>query len=454
MPEEMKLRFRELSEERHLWSGGRVATQQDLSALFVVRSIEQYLRIGGSFGFVMPLAALSRRSYEGFRAGNYSSVSQQCVVAFDTPWNLDAVEPDFFPVPSSVVLGRKIEPVLHTDQTPLPMSRLVASGRLDASAGMEAGHTLTWSLVEPDTSSAVYTEANSPYARRFRNGASLYPRMLILVIEEDPGPLQPSTHQAVRSRSGRLDREPWRSLPELTGLVERIFVRNVILGEHCLPFRTLPSVKAVIPIEGSELFSGDDVRIDRYPGLAEWWRAAENLWMSHRSSDRLTLLERLDYHSELTAQVPIPQIRVVYTKAGNYLTAAIVTDEQTVIDHMLYWGAAATMDEAYYLTAILNAPALAEIVAPYQSRGAFGPRHFDKYVWYPPIPEYDGTIESHRRLAELGKQASEIVAAIEIPDGVGFQRARNLIRTVLRDGGLFDAVDDELHLILANAQRS
>lgn len=454
MPEEMKSRFRELSEERRLWSGGRVATQQDLSAFFVVRSIEQYLRIGGSFGFVMPLAALSRRAYEGFRAGNYSTVSEQCVVAFDTPWNLDDIEPDFFPVPSSVVLGQKIDPVLHTDQIPMPSSRFVASGHLEAGAGADAGHGVTWSLVEPDANLMTYTKANSPYVTRFRQGATLVPRSLILVEEGDPGPIQPRTHRAVRSRRGRLDKEPWRSLPGLDGVVEQIFVRNVLLGEHCLPFRTLSPVRAVIPFDGTEMLSGANERLDRYPGLAEWWRAAEQVWMSNRSSDRLTLLERINFHAELSSQFPTPENRVIYTKAGNYLTSAVVTDQRVIIDHKLYWGATATIDEANYLAAILNAPALGEIVAPYQSRGAFGARDFDKYVWYPPIPEYDGTIESHRRLAELGKQASEIVAAIEIPEGVGFQRARNLIRTVLRDGGLFDAVDDEVHLILANAQSS
>jgi hypothetical protein len=194
--------------------------------------------------------------------------------------------------------------------------------------------------------------------------------------------------------------------------------------------------------------SGDDERIDRFPGLADWWRRAERVWIENRSSDKRTLLDQIDYIKQLSAQFPIPQIRVVYTKAGNYLTSAIVTDEQAVIDHMLYWGAAATMEEAHYLTAILNAPALGEIVKPYQSRGAFGPRHFDKYVWYPPIPEYDETIESHRLLADLGGAASEISASVEIPDGVGFQRARGVIRATLAERGIFDAVDKLVDSIL------
>ena len=67
MPAAMQASFRELSDTRNLWAGATVAPQQDLSALFVVRCIELYLRPGGQFGFVMPLAALSRRQFAGFR---------------------------------------------------------------------------------------------------------------------------------------------------------------------------------------------------------------------------------------------------------------------------------------------------------------------------------------------------------------------------------------------------
>jgi hypothetical protein len=275
--------------------------------------------------------------------------------------------------------------------------------------------------------------------------------MLVFVEEELPGPLQPSTHVAVRSRRGRLDKKPWRTLPDLTGTVEKIFVRSAYLGEHCLPFRMLPPGHVVIPFDGPTKMSGDDERIDRYPGLADWWRHAERVWIENRSSDKRTLLDQIDYIKQLSAQFPIPTIRIVYTGSGSSLTAAVVTDPDAVIEHNLYWGGAATLEEGQYLTAFLNAPALGEILAPYQSRGAFGARHFDKYVWYPPIPEYDGTVESHHELSLLGAQASELAASIAIPDGMGFQRACGLIRDALREGGLFDEIDALVRSILDGA---
>lgn len=71
MPEDMQTAFREMSETRQLWHGREVATHQDLSALFVARTVQQYLTEGGSFAFVMPNAVLDRGYYAGFRAGNY-----------------------------------------------------------------------------------------------------------------------------------------------------------------------------------------------------------------------------------------------------------------------------------------------------------------------------------------------------------------------------------------------
>ena len=450
MPTPMQAIFEIRERERGLWAGGARGrtTQQDLSAYFVARSIELYLRVGGRFGFVMPLAALSRQTYAGFRTADFSSKAETCAVAFKTPWDLDRVTPAPFPVPSSVVLGSRVSSSHHTERVSLPISRLVAAGRVDESEGPNAAARVTWTMTLPDGDAPAYSEATSLYAKRFRQGAILVPRMLIMVEEEAPGPLQPKTYRAVRSRRGRLDKPPWRSLPDQSGAVEAIFVRPVFLGEHCLPFRLFSPAKAIIPFDGKTLLSGEDERIDRYQGLADWWRAAEETWTTNRTSEKRTLLQQLDYIKQLSAQFPIAPIRVVYTKAGNYLTAATVTHSEAVIDHMLYWGATATIGEARYLTAVLNAPALTKLVEPYQSRGLFGPRHFDKYVWYAPIPEFDPSDQRHCRLATLSEKGEMVAAQVKLPAGVGFQRARGLIRQALADAGIAASLDAELAALL------
>jgi hypothetical protein len=188
---------------------------------------------------------------------------------------------------------------------------------------------------------------------------------------------------------------------------------------------------AVVPWDGDRLLSGDDPGLDNYPGLADYWRRAEGLWNQHRSSDRLTLLQRLDYRRGLSQQFPTPEHRVVYSKGGMYLAAARISDPSVVIDHKLYWGTAATVEEARYLVAILNTDAMTQRVRPLQARGEHNPRDFDKYVWWVPVPLYEESDDRHRALAGLSAEAEEFVASLDLSGGVAFEALRRRVRQEL-----------------------
>ncbi|EQD49500.1 BseRI endonuclease, partial [mine drainage metagenome] len=171
------------------------------------------------------------------------------------------------------------------------------------------------------------------------------------------------------------------------------------LGSTVLPYRLLPPELVVLPILEGKLLSGSDPKIDASPRLASWWREGENLWRQHRSPTTTTDLSAwLNYQNKLRGQFPIAPVRFCYTKAGNTMAAAVVTDAHAVIDHKLYWAACSSIDEARYLEAIFNSATLTTRVQPLQSRGLFGPRDFDKYVFQLPIPIYDPAQPAHLRL--------------------------------------------------------
>ena len=415
MTSTQQIAYREMSTKRGLWAGATLATNQDLSALFVTRCIELYLRPGGRFGFVMPLAALSRGQYAGFRTGHYPIPSELVNVAFDRPWDLHGIKPSFFPDTASA-------------------SRAQAAASISRTIG------------EPSPSN----QRSSPYATQFSQGASVVPRFLFLV-ESDPTPSPlglGAGRQAVQSLRPPNEKRPWKDLPSLHGVVERRFIRPLVLGESILPFRCLQPPGAVIPWDGHRLLSGRDERLDLYPGLAQWWRSSEAIWVENRSSERLSLLEQLDYRRKLTQQFPAPDIRVVYTKSGMYLAAAIVSDPTAVIDHMLYWGAAANLDEALFLTAILNSPSLTLAVRPLQSRGEHNPRHFDKYIFQLPIPLYDPDDTAHRWLVELATRAEQVVGNVVLPV-IRFEAQRRRIRDALVEDGVGLDIDAIVKTLLA-----
>lgn len=438
MPPAMQAVFKAWSLRRKLWQAGRRATGQDLSAFFVVRSMELYLRDGGRFGWVMPRAVLSRQPYASFRTGSYPG-NPPIRVAFEAPWDLAAVVPAPFPVPAGVLFGTVGEQASAVPAETVAWSGATATSADDRRLASAPGHVAS---VTEDT-------AGSPYRKRFKNGATLFPRVLVMVTDAPASPLgTPAGHRLVRSRQSSLDKAPWNGVAAYTGMVETEFVRPVYLGESVVPFRTLSPAEAVLPYDGGHLLAGDDDRIDHYPGLAGWWRWAEGEWLAHRVSERLSLRERIDYVHGLSSQFPIAPWRVVYTASGTTLAAAVVHDDRAVVEHKLYWVAADLPEEARYLEAVLNAPSLNERVKPFQSMGAFGPRDFDKYMWQAPIPLFKPEDPAHQALVRLA-QACELVAlTVEADAYPRFPAMRRAVRAALDEHGLLSALDDALTAIL------
>jgi hypothetical protein len=71
--------------------------------------------------------------------------------------------------------------------------------------------------------------------------------------------------------------------------------------------------------------------------------------------------------------------------------------------------------------AVLNSETLANVVAPYQSRGQFGARDFDLYVWYVAVREFVSDDEDHQALAVLGERAEQVAAGSSSTEACTFK---------------------------------
>jgi hypothetical protein len=436
-----KASFRAMSVERQLWIGSAVATNQDLSALFVLRCIELYLRPGGRFGYVMPLAAQTRRQYSGFRKGRYAA---NVGVAFDQPWDLHRIKPSFFPQAVGVVRGNRAD----GEQSSRPLNQIAEawSGSFDTK---RASRATACQNITRMTGEHLLSSPGSPYAVRFVQGATIVPRFLFFVEDGAAAPLGSGAgRRAIESRRGALEKKPWKALKSLTGTVELEFIQPIVGSDSIMPFRVLERNLGVFPWDGRRLLHGADEQIDLYPGLARWWRSAESAWEQHRTSDSMSLIQRLDYQRGFTRQFPISRHRVVYTKSGMYLAAAIVSDETAVIDHKLYWSEAADLDEARYLVAILNSAALTMAVRPLQGRGEHNPRDFDKYLFKLNIPIYDSRDSAHRELVALAERGADVAASVDLPN-LRFEARRRHVREALIDEGVTTTTDALVKALLA-----
>jgi hypothetical protein len=79
-----------------------------------------------------------------------------------------------------------------------------------------------------------------------------------------------------------------------------------------------------------------------------------------------------------------------------------VRNTRVIITKSLYWAAFRDEDEADYLCAILNSPAVTEQLRPFMSYGK-DERHVDKHLWQLPIPVYDAENATHRELVTLSR---------------------------------------------------
>ncbi|TIU91642.1 MAG: hypothetical protein E5W09_30460 [Mesorhizobium sp.] len=224
------------------------------------------------------------------------------------------------------------------------------------------------------------------------------------------------------------EKKPWKSLPDISGVVESEFVRPYFTGDNVYPFRTGDPMLAVVPcgVRG-KLEQG---KIDLHPGLQQWWSRAEEIWNVNRSNGRMSLAERLDYQSTLSKQFPIPLLRVVYNRSGMHVVAAKLSNTRAILGSGLYWAPVHSEEEANYLCAVLNAPVTTELVRPFMTYGK-DERDIAKHVWEVPIPRFDVENPIHRRLTDLGKTAESTVAGFAINPDLHFAATRRHIRELL-----------------------
>jgi len=436
MTSDMQAAFRTMSQRRDLWAGAELAPHQDLSALFVVRVCELYLRKGGQFAFVMPNTAIDREHYAGFRTGVYGGRSGVLSVSFSPSWDLRRIRPHFFPRAASVVFGARTdyagadgseesipEPQGMPERTEVWTGRL----RLDNAKWAAASEWLTRT---PGLVRRTGQIERSPYSPFFTQGATLVPRMAFMVEVQASSPLGiPHGKVSVRSSRSVQEKKPWKHLPSLSAVVESEFVRPLINGENLFPFRVGEPSLAVVPCTREKLLDEHD--IEEQAGLQQWWAQASCAWDANRSSSVRTLSESLDFQSKLTKQLPIPTLRVIYNTSGMHLCCSKLRNARAIIANGLYWAAMRSEDEASYLSGVLNAPITTELTRPLMSYGK-DERHIHKHVWELPIPEFDPANANHQRIARLSTDCETLVAHFAIDTGLHFAASRRHIREYLK----------------------
>ncbi len=419
-----------------IWAGGKQAPNQDIATLFFSRVTDLYLKPRGEIGMVLPHSVLRSGQHLKWRSGYWQSKDRnnprEVAVDFTvkTPYDLDNLEPNsFFPIASAVVFakGREIGKDIDKNRK---RARPLAPGRVEIWRGPTNTSKVTR---HAETLHHDDGEFHSPYADIAMRGADVFDRRLYFVTVEpnETKMAAPNTFITYPRTSGQ-DKKKY-DVGALSGnIVHADNLFDVYLGESIAPYVTLHPLTAALPVDKpsmtlplehidspanpktgkirrntSEL---DTAQLDTRMQLR--WGKMSSLWDANKGkNDKKSLYQRLNYHNILTSQLQWLRdrgdrpVRIAYGASG-IPTAALVGNNKAIIDTKLYQVTCRTLDEAYYLLAIINSDKLALAVEPFRARGLFGARDLHKHLWKLPIPEFDPSVQSHADLSNLGRDAA------------------------------------------------
>lgn len=177
-----------------------------------------------------------------------------------------------------------------------------------------------------------------------------------------------------------------------------------------------------------------------YARLSEFLSEAENAWRRHSKKAR-TFTQQIDFFGNLSGQFPLAPLRIVYTKTGTNLAAAVLRHPDAIVENGLYWAATKSESEAHYLAAILNSETIRSRAEKWQATGQWGARHFDRVIFNLPIPRFDEGRPLHVELASTAARAEKVAAALPLKEGQHFTRARKQIRTALIANGVAGSIE-------------
>lgn len=429
-------------------------TQMELATVFLAHSMQTFARPGGKLAFVMPRSILTadqhqnliQRKYTGkFRLSGY--------------WDMWDVKP-LFKVPSCVLFAEQsLRPGSSKDSIPaeiwqgnLPRRDMPWDKVADRFSITKAKASVIWlgNRCALSTGAGAKSETrSSPYAKAFKQGATIVPRNFYFVtvdgLEGKPDP-ERLYHSRTNEASAQESKPPYKEV-RLQGNVEGRFLFSTAISRHVLPFVLLEPSPVVLPLEESNgsyyTMTTQALKRKGYREFARWMEEAERIWEEKRGakSARQSTLQRIDYQRGLTAQSPAHRHLVLYNKSGTNVSATYIDRSQYripyVVDYTLYWATFSEPMEAHFLVSVLNAACLNLAIKPFQSTGLLGERDVTKKLLDAPIPEYQAQNPLHSRLSKVSleahRQASALIHDPNFPAGSSLARQRAFIRTALTD---------------------
>ncbi len=392
-------KIRDLAEEVLIKPSSQYTTHIELASIFFYAIPLKYLKINGKIFFVITKSVLNGDHCYKFRSFRLFDEIQ----IWDFPqsyfFNVNHIclkatyigKDNFVPIHDKYPIHTKI----YDENIKLIKEVMYDSLKLDDDGAR---------IILPEEDLLNHKKlSESSYKKFFYQGATLVPRSLLFFkIDEkleNTYLISPDLDVVSRSKS------QWkRRFDQME--IEKPFRFKTFLNMDLLPFCIKGFKNIFLPIDNN--FQFDEKYLEKYPMAYKFYNEMNAYYIKNKksTSDINTLFSNVNYWNKLTKQVETKAHLVIYNASGSSLKSAVISNKKKnlIIGSENYYYSTDSQYEAYFLSAIFNAPILSKSMKLIKSS-----RHIHKRPFSYPIPIYNGDIPLHRTLAIKGKKYHTVV---------------------------------------------
>ena len=394
-----QIKIRNLSESLEIKPSSQYITHIEVASIFFYTIPLKYLKINGIIFFVMPKSTINGDHCFKFR--RFSIFNN--IEIWDFPnnyfFNVDHIclKAEYVGTRSEMKITEKypIKAKIFNSNLELQDETKYSSFEYD-----ERGAKI---ILPEKELKFLDMPSISPYKTKFFQGATLVPRALVFIKSKKSNEdyLEISSDSTIIKRAKKVWKYNFQKK-----LIESKFGFKSFLNKDLIPFYIKEFKDVFLPVSRS--LQWDEKLLNNNPKALSFYTEINKFYKKNKkgTSNIDSLILNLNYWNKLTKQAKNKQYIVVYNASGSQLKSAVIDneDQDIIICSENYYFSTDSLNEAHYLSAILNSPALSKNIKVIKSS-----RHIHKRPFSFPIPLYDKDNDNHRKLAKKSQKYHSIV---------------------------------------------
>lgn len=303
----------------------------------------------------------------------------------------------------------------------------------------KAHKTYTNKLITSDEYEKLIPIEISKYKKLFHKGADLNPRNLIFVKFKETNNSLVDINPDIRIF--KRAKEPWNSKLFENETIEREYLFRVIKSTELVKFYVYDFYYVFLPLKR------DNLEFE-YPILKKnaknFYDKINRFYLDNKkeSTKNKSLMDNLNRWSKLINNRQTSKLKVVYNNSGSTVNSAVVQGDFLITGDLSFFSTD-NINEAYYLSAILNSPLMTSQVQIKKSS-----RHIFKIPFEIPIKMFNEINKNHLDLANLGRKAHKTskTLILEKFKGNTSNVSKNKLQTFLSENlaNILEQIDEVL----------